>query len=103
MPFVSTGAPRGLDFERERLPPSGLKIVRFPCGPQSFGADEKPFATSAEQCEVVLTRYRMRRSFPGPKHSPQGARDRAREFAVHAQKRSARWPNLPLLGKQLPE
>src|SRR5580704_1231475 len=100
MPFANTGAPRRLDFGLERVPPSGLGIARFPYGPQSFGADEKPFATSAQQRQVAPTRYRIRRSFPGPKHSPQGARYRAREPAVHAQKRFARWPNLPLLGKQ---
>src|SRR5215467_1566042 len=103
MPSASTGARRGLDFERERLQPNVLGIARFPYGPQSFRADEKPFATSAKQRQVVPTRYRVRRSFPGPKHSPQGARDRAPAPAVHAQKRFARSPNLPLLGKQLRE
>src|ERR1700683_981155 len=103
MPFASTVALPGLDFERERVPPGAPEIARFPHGPQSFGADEKPFATSAQLRQVVPTRYRIRRSFLGPKHSPQGARDRAREPALHDQKRFVRWPNLRLLGKQLRE
>src|SRR5271166_4976697 len=103
MPFASTGALRGLDFERERVPPSVLGIAQFPYGPQPFGAGEKPFATSAQQRQVVPVRYRIRRSFPGPTPSPQGARDHGRELAVHAQKRFSRPPDLPLLGKQLQE
>src|SRR5262249_55415166 len=102
-PFASTAALRGVVFERERVPLSVLGIARLPYGPQSFGADAKPFATSAQPRQAAPTRYRIRRSFREQKHSPQGAHDRAREPAAHAQKRLARWPNLPLLGMQLRE
>src|SRR5580692_3843445 len=101
MPFASTGALRRFGFERERIPPSVLGIARFPYGLQCLGADEEPFATSAPQRQVVPTRYRILHSLPGPRHSPRSARDRVQEDAVHAQKRFARWLNLPLLGKQL--
>src|ERR1700689_1119464 len=101
MPVASTILLRGFDFERVRIPPNVSGIARFPYGPQSFGADEEPFATSAQRRQVVLTRYRVRRSFPEPKHNPPGARDRAREPAVPAQRRFARWPNRRLRGKQL--
>src|SRR5580700_7012566 len=103
MPFASTDALRRADFEREPVLPSMLGITRFPYGPQSLGADEEPFATSAQQHQAVPARYRIRHSFPGPRHSPLGARDRVQAAAVHAQKRFARWPNLPLLGWQLRE
>src|SRR5215469_2953297 len=103
MPFASTCALRALDFERVQVPLSGLGIVRFPYGPQCFGADEKLLATSAQPGQVVPTGCRIRRSFPGPKHSPRGVRDRARESAVHAQKQFARWPDRRLLDKQLRE
>src|ERR1700733_619713 len=68
MPFAGAAALPGLNFERERVPPGVLEIARFPHGPQSFGAVEKPFATSAQLRQVVPTRYRIRRSFPVPKH-----------------------------------
>src|SRR5580658_10475170 len=103
MLFASTSVLRGLDFEPELVLPGVLRIARFPCGPQSLGADEKPFATSERQRQVVPARYRIRRSFPGPKHSPPDVRDRARESALHARARFARWRNHLLLGKQLQE
>src|SRR5215469_2774281 len=103
MPFASSAALLGPDFEREQVPPSVLAITQLRHGPQSSGADEKPFATLAQRRHPVPTRYTVRRSFPGLKHSPPDVRDHAREPAMRAQKRLARWPNPRLHGKQLLE
>src|SRR5262249_4728066 len=103
MPFASSAALLGYDFEPEQVPPTVLATARLRHGPQSSGADEKPFATLAQRRYLVSPRYTVRHSLPGQRHSPRGARDHAREPATRAQERLARWPNPPPHGKQLRE